>query len=1134
MARLTISLLGPFRLTVDGEPVADLAADKARALLAYLAVEADRPHRRDALVGLLWPDQPQRKARHSLRQALSHLRRAIGAAEAAGRLLRVTREAIQFNAEGDCQLDVALFISFVADCQAHRHRRMETCQPCMRRLEQAMALYRGDFMAGCSWEDGTAWDEWVSLKQEWLQRMAVDALRCLAGWYERRAAYERARRYALWQVELVPWYEEAQRQLMRLLALEGQRDAALAQYETCRQALAQELAIAPTVETTTLYERIRTGAFPPPVTSASNLPSFPTSFVGREQELAELAELLADPDCRLLTLVGPGGIGKSRLALQVAQEQVGAFAHGVHFVSLAAVSAAEFVVPAIADALGLELQGRQDPREQLLNYLREKEMLLVLDNLEHIPDATTLLDQVLRHARGVVLLATAREWLNLQEEWVYEVGGLGYPQEEWGDGLKGYSAIELFLERARRARGDCVPAGDQARWIVKICQLVEGMPLAVELAAAWVAERPVPEIAREIDDNLDILTTARGDVAERHRSVRATFEHSWGLLSAQERRAFARLSVLRGGFEREAGERVAEASLLVLASLVHKSLLRRDACGRYQVHQLLGQFAAEQLACQPDRYAAVRDRHCTYYAEWLRRQGTHPDESQAMEALAAMRDELENVRAAWQWAVTRAKLAEIERCLAGLSRFYLLRGPFQEGQALIEAAVNGVRALTGGVETAGQRARTVLARLLVEQARLLNAQDAYDEAIAAAQAAAELAPTTSSHDLEVAARCLWGRALELRGNYQAAQVQLEQTLERAQAASLRWLEADSLLTLGSVSLRQGDYAQARVHLTQALNIYQEIGNQRGENDALDRLGVLDYRQGHHAAAKVSFEKSLHIFARLGDRRGEARLLNNLGNCTAELGDYTEARSYYQQALRINREIGQRRGESNILNNLAALFWSCGDYGKAWDHYGQALHIYREIGDQQGVGLALSNLSLLSHLQGHDETALDYGQQALRIAQELGDEPTQGQTLTRLGYALAGLGRPSEAEAAYQQALALQQALGLDHLAMETRAGWARLHLTQNDLTQAQAQVEEILSFLETDSLQGTDEPLRAYLTCYRVLRASQDPRAATVLTAAQRLLQAQAAKIADEKLRRSFLDNVAAHREILAASTKDE
>ena len=383
MARLSLSLLGSFQLTLDGKPVTGLASNKVRALLAYLAVEAGHPHRRDALATLLWPERSDSVARTNLRNALSNLRRAIGDSQSPEPYLLVSRDTIQFNLASDQWVDVITFEACVAAGGSEAGSPIDD-QSAPESLERAVALYRGSFLEGFSLKGCLAFDDWSLVVRERLRRLELAALGRLAQHYEQRGDTVRALEATRRQVEMEPWQELAHRRLMRLLALDGQRAEALVQYERCRRILRLELGVEPEPETVALHARIRDGAELHAVGASPphNLPAQLTPFVGREREMVEITTRLRDPVCRLLTLVGPGGCGKTRLALEATATQLADFADGVFLVSLAPLRSIDAVVPALAAALGIT--STSDPRQQLLGYLREKHLLLILDNFEHL------------------------------------------------------------------------------------------------------------------------------------------------------------------------------------------------------------------------------------------------------------------------------------------------------------------------------------------------------------------------------------------------------------------------------------------------------------------------------------------------------------------------------------------------------------------------------------------------------------------------------------------------------------------------------------------------------------------------------------------------------------------------------
>jgi predicted ATPase/DNA-binding SARP family transcriptional activator len=1031
MAQLSLWLLGSFRVTLDGESVTDFATDNARALLAYLSVEADRAHRRDFLAGLLWPRHSREKALRSLRQALYHLRQAIDDQDAAapsetagkggGHFLLAKRHTIQFNPQSDHWLDVAAFTSLAGACRRHRHRDRGTCLPCLRSTGRMVALYRGEFLEQFPAAGSHLFEEWVLLQREWLHREAIEALIQLANYHERRGQMRQARTYAQRQVELEPWREEAHRQLMRLWALDGQRSAALAQYKACRQALATELSIEPTEETAALYESIRADQAAPllrrPSAPTRSLPPSPTPFVGRDQELAELAELLANPDCRLVTLVGPGGIGKTRLALQAATDQIGNFLHGVAFVPLAPVSSPDLLVSAIADALGFSFRERADPEGQLLNYLREKELLLVLDGMEHILEGAELLARILHRALGVIMLVSSRQRLNLREEWVRVVEGLSYPRHREdgseragvtvGESLQErvelaevYSAIKLFRQQARRVHHRFSLSTGETPHVVRICQLVEGLPLGVELAAAWTGVRSSREIAEEIERNLDVLSTAIRNVPERQRSIRATFEHSWQLLSPGEQDLLARLSVFRGGFDREAALRVTGASLPTLLALMDKSLVRRVAPDRYDMHGLLAQYAADKLGDSPEQPEWTEMQHARYFAALLERQTDQLRTAKGKEDFHVLALELENTRQAWQVMVARDCPDLIERGLESLYLFYDVQGRYQEGINLFDRAIE---------PWAGDPEQVpVLEKVISRQGALHLRLGRYQEARAALEEGLAISRRLDARGEQVFCLVNLANLAHKQGRHRESESLSQRSLELSRQTGDSWGRIQSLFSLGLVRYRAGDIEPAEAFLEESVAVARETGNPRLMIAPLNGLGDVACHRGDYDRGLALFQECLALSRELGHDFRAALILNNLGTVFHVLRNVREARSAYQESLEICRQIGDRGGQAIALSNLGEVAYAAGDYAEAERLYQQGLAIGRDIRDQWTVMACLNNLGELAYALQDNDGAKRHFAEALAVGWDTQTLPSVVKVLVNLAPLFAQEGETDHA------------------------------------------------------------------------------------------------------------------------------
>ena len=564
MARLALALLGPMQATLDNQLINHFAYDKVRALLAYLAVESGAAHARDGSAGLLWPDLPNLAARTNLRQALTTLRQALNDGVVHPPIVLTTRETIQFNGTCDHVLDVAAFQALLSACATHPHRRADTCTSCARRRAEALALYRGDFLAQVYLPDSAGFEEWVAVTRERLHTLARDALAGVTAYYERRAAYGDAQRYARRLVELEPWNEEAHQQVMRALWRDGQRSAALASYRRCCELLEQELGIGPSPETTMLYERIRDQRpLPrvrlqrptPPRAAAQSLPAPTTPFFGREADLAHLADLLERRDCRLLTLVGPGGVGKTRLALQLVADLAPAFADGVAFVALEAIADPELVLATIARGLGVPERTRQPILANFSAALRDQEVLLLLDNFEHLLAAAPAVASLLRAAPGLTILATSRVPLHVHAEQVVPVPPLATVDRDHLPDLAvlaQVAAVALFVRRAQAVQPDFMLAAPNARAIAAICARLDGLPLAIELAAARTNRFAPAALLERLEPRLPWLSDGPRDAPVRQQTMQATIGWSYHLLDPDEQQLFRQVSMFAGGCTLEA------------------------------------------------------------------------------------------------------------------------------------------------------------------------------------------------------------------------------------------------------------------------------------------------------------------------------------------------------------------------------------------------------------------------------------------------------------------------------------------------------------------------------------------------------------------------------------------------------
>jgi len=989
---LRLRFLGGCEVSLP-EGAAHLETAKTRALLIYLS-SSPGPQSRHTLMGLLWGDLPEAKARRNLRRALWNLRQQL-AVPRLPPLLVSDRQTVRFNREFPYWSDVETFEAACSELEAASPSSLSASH--LTALGRAIDLYSGEFLQGFYVDNAPAFEEWVLGEREQLRARALQALERLVEGYAARDEVEAALDCARRLLALEPWREETHRWLMRLLARSGQRTAALAQYETCRRILAQDLGVEPAPATVALAKRIRAGTISAP---ASNLPAATTPFVGRSKELTEIASLLGRADCRLLTVTGLGGVGKTRLALEAATRQAPSFADGAYYVELGALHSPDRIPAAVAQALGVSLLGAREPRAALLDYLRERQILVVLDGFEHLLAGAPLLGQMLQIAPGIKIVVTSRERLNLYGEWVYVLEGLACPADERTADLASCDAIQLFLQTARRVHLGFRVAEEEQVHLVRICRLVAGLPLAIEMAAAWVRLLPLAEIAQEIARRLDLLVTPLRDLPEHHRSMRAVFERSWQFLSPEEQRVLARLAVFRGTMRPAEAQQVTRASLTTLSALVDKSLLQRLPSGRYRLHELVRQYAGERLAEMPDEVERARERHCQTYAAPLARYEQALTEGNPVPVLDWVAHERENVRAAWGWAASRQDVKTLEAMQSALADAHHLTGDFLEGESLFREALERL----GGLEGEGTLGLLPW-KLLSARAAFAVYLGRFDQAQADLERCLDVFARHGVRKEMAQCRFFLGEIARFRGEHDPARRFYEQSLTDYRQEGDLSAAGFCLNGLGLVASALGDMSQARAYLGQSLRTFRGIGHEMGQAIAGANLADLLIRLDDPAGARKALAQSAALFQKLGHRWGQATCLRHQGDLARQVGRNAEARAYYEQSLRLLQEIGQRQAASGCLIRLAEVCADLGEEREAVRYLGQALVLTDELGEQaETVGVAATLAALLGRL-GERARAR---QLASQVARHPAAPPAARAQVERL---LTELGRTADDQAA---------------------------------------------------------------------------------------------------------------------------
>ena len=893
-----LELFGAPSIIGDGAQSTALPFERRSQLLAFLALRRSWVGRAE-LASLLWPEQETKLAYTNLRKTLFRLQSAAWAPS-----LDAQGGALRFEVATD-----------VADFEAALRER---------RLADAIAFRRGELLAGFEDDGNTGWSSWLAFERDRLRAAwRGAALDHLTDDLDPAVGVGLSARL----LDHDPLDEAALRAYMSWLARSGQGALARQAYRAFAARLADDLGVAPSAELSALHDAIAEQGAPRIATPRAACPD-DAGFVGRAAELRTIVDLLAKGECRLVSLLGPGGVGKTRLAQRAMNELAASFADGAVFVPLDDVATAGELPGRVAREFGVKLAGSTAPIEQVAAFLREREMLLVLDNFEQLAAHAPLVQTLLAAAPRVRAIVTTRVRLGIAAEWLVPLDGLPCPEAEDRDRVESFDAARLFVQAARRVEPALAPQLE-ADAIVDICRAVGGLPLALEIAAAWIRVLSCEAIAAELSKGSELLHAVDPARPPRHASIEVVFDQSWHLLSGREREALARLSMFRGGFAAEAARAVTGASLPVLAALADKSLLRKEG-SRMHLHPLVAQLAARRLSEGEARHAAERAHALYHHREMAERRRAVEDGDR--DALSWMERELENCRAAFRWSIAQDDAQTLARSIRTLLFFYDHRGRFEEGLALFQEGSRAPCASSDGL---------LGARLLAATSHLAYRLDRYAEAEATAERAQALAPRdrdTRLQCLKVLAAC----ALR-RGRHADAKRFYRKALAQAPASLDPHGEAALLDNLALVEKELGRYEES-IRLSHAsLAAHRRLGDAAGIALCLNNLGAMYFDLGRHEAASAHMREALVLTERHGLVSTRGLILANLTEHAIAAGDLATAATYAERALEIARAGGNRAVESWLLLQLTRLALRSADAAAARSHLASSLGLAVAVG-----------------------------------------------------------------------------------------------------------------------------------------------------------------------------------------------
>jgi len=903
---LEINTLSSPEIVIGDEKVVNFVSRKSLALVIYLALNPGN-RSRDELADLLWSDRSQERATGNLRVVLSDVRKKIGD------YLFIDRHSVSIRTGEDIWVDVNQLLEAIEN----------------NNLDLAVSLYKGDFLDSFYLRGASRFENWQVIEREKIRLELVDGLSEAVHLSLKAAKSKEAIKYLVHLTTLEPLLESAHRQLMQVYFENGEMSLALRQFEICKQALHEELSVTPAEETMNLYAHIAEHRYPGKLVSSipHNLLNFKTPFIGQKGKTFELVEILSNPEDRHLSLVGPGGYGKSRLAIHLAKKCLEQFPDGVFLVPLQSLEENSEIPVAIADAIGFIHQTEKDIKVELLDYLRSRRTLLILDNFEHLLAGARLVSEILTATDKVKIITTSRQKLNLKVETTYLLHGMDYPVgEELETGiteLKRFDAIELFIKSALRTSPSFKPKNEDIETITRICQLVDGMPLAIELAAGWVSVLSPRDIEAEINKGFGFLEGKLQDVEARHSSLQAVAEGSWEMLTDAEKAVFKKLSIFKGPFRRRAAEKIAGAKINDLLSLSNKSFLQKDSEGLLRTHEWLRQFAESGLRKSKTEYSETLVSFSSYYTHQLSESWWEAWSGECQNLWLEWR----NISEAMVIAARTGIFKLLGKALVSYTFAASTTGDLNESNLLLSKIVAEFER-----REISDDERQTYVLCLAFHAYFLDSQNRAEQAIKTYERVKKL---IQGHGpvWEYA----WARVMENVSNHSS---DWERLCENAKCALkiFEELKDEFAVTFVTNLLANDSFGDTKInYCKKALTNARKYNGTRDLAWSLMELGKFETDQGNFKKAEEFLTEAFSHYISIQFPHGMVRVSRFMGVLALKQGKYTQAKAYYERAYGLSDRVGFKGYATLIKYYLGSVAFAMQDYELALQLLLEAYH-----------------------------------------------------------------------------------------------------------------------------------------------------------------------------------------------------